>query len=499
MAINQLIFGKNSQNKKSQTILPREKIFHFKPADSYSPRIYLFILRTFEIMKNENLLKTNQRLNDQIKALILKNEQLHLSISELELQLKDEFQPNDESSFKVKGITVLYIELQGHKEILEESSSEQLYDVLDELYIKFNEIALKHKAQRVKVIGDYYVCAGGIDQSNSTNPIDIALIALEINHYLHAIYEEHQLAGKAFWNLRIGIHSGNGRVAVKGQKNKSYTLTGEVINTLPRIASMCASGEVFISDYTYELIKSYFQCDYIKELPAKYRGNLSLYHLKRIKRIYSVNRKVGIAPNEDFMLKYLLRQFNDIERKVLDFLQEKLPKNLHYHNYCHTIDVVNQTELIGIGEGVSDEHLLLLKTAALFHDAGHTVQSPNHEHYSTLIAREWLPNYSYSESQIDTICEIIMATQLPPEPKNLLEKIICDSDLDYLGRADFIPGSNALFEELKALNIITDLNEWNKLQVKFLSAHSFFTATSLRLREVNKQSQIDRIENLIIK
>jgi adenylate cyclase len=449
-------------------------------------------------MNSEKLVQTNQRLNAQVKALSLKNEQLHESIKTLESQLKKELQLKDDSSFKVKGITVLYIEIQGHKEILEENTSEQLYDVLDEITVQFNEIAEKHNAQKVKVIGDYYVCAGGIDEFNSTNPIDIALIALEINHYLTTKYEQYKVDGKAFWNLRIGVHSGNGTVAVKGQKNKSYTLTGEVINTLPRIASMCSPGEVYISDYTYELIKSYFKCDYIAELPAKYRGNLSLYQLKRIKRIYSLDRKVGIEPNEDFMLKYLLRQFNDIERKVLDFLQEKLPENLYYHNYCHTIDVVNQTELIGIGEGVSDEHLLLLKTAALFHDVGHTVQSPNHEHYSTLIAREWLPEYSYSENQIHTICELIMATQLPPEPKNLLEKIICDSDLDYLGRADFIPGSNALFEELKSMNIISDANEWNKLQVKFLTAHNFFTGTSKRLREVNKQIQIDRIEKLII-
>ena len=135
--------------------------------------------------------------------------------------------------------------------------------------------------------------------------------------------------------------------------------------------------------------------------------------------MYSEDRKIGIISNGDFMLKYLLRQFNDIERKVLDFSQEKLPEHLTYHNYCHTIDVVNQTELIRIGEGVSDEHFFLLKTAALFHDAGHTIQSPNHYHYSTIIAKEWFLNYSYSKEQIDVIFETIMATQLPPEPKNL--------------------------------------------------------------------------------
>ena len=450
-------------------------------------------------VKNEELIKTNQRLIEQIKSLIIKNDELTKSVIELEKQLVKGNDDSDENNIKVKGITVLFIEVQGYKDIINDAeSSETIYDKLDELYIKFNEISKKHKADRVKVIGDYYVCAGGIAERNTTNPIDIALIALEISNYLSTVYQSYKEKGKAFWNLKIGIHSGNGAVSIKGKNNKSYTLTGEVINTLPRIASMSEFGEIFISDYTYELIKSYFNCDYVAELPVKYRGSLSLYKLNRIKKIYSEDRKVGIMPNRDFALKYLLRQFTDIEREVLDFLQEKLPKHLHYHNYCHTIDVVNQTELIGIGEGVSDEHLLLLKTAALFHDAGHTIQSPNHEHYSTVIAREWLPKYGYSKAQIDTICEIIMATQLPPVPKNLLEEIICDSDLDYLGRTDFIPGSNALFEELKAQKIITDINQWNKLQVKFLSGHQFFTSTSQKLREVNKQSQIERIEKLIV-
>lgn len=447
--------------------------------------------------KNEELIRTNQRLNEQLKALIHKNDELTTTVMELEKEAKKKKKRFD-NTFRAKGITVLFIEVQGHKDIIEDDgSSRHLYDKLDEIFLKFNEIAAKHKADRVKVLGDYYVCAGGIAEKNTTNPVDIALVALEINDYLHSIYEEYQKQGKAFWNLRIGIHSGNGTVSVKGGKNKSYALSGEVINTLPRIASMCEPGDIYISDYTYELIKSYFSCDYIAELPVKYRGNLSLYKLNRIKKIYSEDRKIGVIPNREFTLKYLFRQFEDIQRKVLDFLQEKLPKHLHYHNYAHTIDVVNQAELIGIGEGISDEDLLIIKTAALFHDTGHVIQSQNHEHYSTEIAKEWLPKYGYLPEQIETICEIIMATQLPPTPQNLLEQIICDSDLDYLGRADFIPGSNLLFEELKAVGVLDDINEWNKLQVKFLSGHQFFTNTSQRLREVNKQKQIERIEKLI--
>jgi hypothetical protein len=90
-----------------------------------------------------------------------------------------------------------------------------------------------------------------------------------------------------------------------------------------------------------------------------------------------------------------------------------------------------------------------------------------------------------------------MATKLPPKPDGLLQKIICDSDLDYLGRSDFIPVSNTLYDELKAQNKIGSLNDWNKLQVKFISGHQYFTKTARSLREVNKQKQIERIQSLI--
>jgi hypothetical protein len=125
------------------------------------------------------------------------------------------------------------------------------------------------------------------------------------------------------------------------------------------------------------------------------------------------------------------------------------------------------------------------------------VDYDEHEFHGTLIAREMLPDYDYTPGEIDLVCSLIMSTRLPPKPSSLLEEIICDSDLDYLGRSDFIPVSNSLFEELKARNKMGSLNEWNKLQVKFISGHQYFTRTARRLREVNKQQQIKRIQSLI--
>jgi len=175
-----------------------------------------------------------------------------------------------------------------------------------------------------------------------------------------------------------------------------------------------------------------------------------------------------------------------------------LPRNLYYHNIKHTVDVVTQVELIGLGEGVTDEELLLLKTAALFHDFGHIVSYGNHENHSSVLARELLPNYYYTLQQIEIICSLILATRLPPKPKNLLEQIMCDADLDYLGRSDMIPVSNTLFLELKERSMIKSLNEWNSMQMRFITGHQYFTKTARNLREVNKQMQIERIRELLV-
>jgi hypothetical protein len=92
-----------------------------------------------------------------------------------------------------------------------------------------------------------------------------------------------------------------------------------------------------------------------------------------------------------------------------------------------------------------------------------------------------------------------MSTKLPPQPKNLLEEIMCDADLDYLGRTDFIPVSNTLYKELHEHGKIGTLREWNEMQIKFIGQHSYFTKTARKLRNVNKQSQLDKLRDWLEK
>jgi adenylate cyclase len=113
------------------------------------------------------------------------------------------------------------------------------------------------------------------------------------------------------------------------------------------------------------------------------------------------------------------------------------------------------------------------------------------------MAKHVLPKYFYSEQQIAEISDLIMHTKFPPQPKTNLEKIICDADLDYLGRTDFIPVSGNLYRELKEHGKIKSIDDWNRLQIKFIENHQYFTETARYMRDVNKIKQLDKLRELI--
>jgi adenylate cyclase len=399
-------------------------------------------------------------------------------------------------SLKFNMATVLFADIHGFSKFVGGMDSSAAMDELDEILFEFDAIVSRFKIEKIKTIGDTYMCAGGIPVKNITNPIDVVMAAMEMRNFLEKFEISKRGRDSRIWDLKIGIHTGPVTASVTGKKKVNYEIKGDTVNTVSRVEAVSDKGMILISVMTYELVKEFFDCEYSGKLPVKYKSDLQMYKVKGLKPEFSVNGE-WIIPNESFRIKFGLIQFTDIQEIILDKLEKELPGYLYYHNVKHTVDVVTEVELIGWGEGCTDEEILLLKTAGLFHDAGHIIAYDNHEFYGTELAREMLPKFNYSPQQIECICSMIMATKLPPKPTNLLENIICDSDLDYLGRSDFIPVSNTLYEELKAQNKMWSLNDWNKIQVKFISGHQYFTGTARSLREVNKQLQIERIQSLI--
>jgi uncharacterized protein len=183
-------------------------------------------------------------------------------------------------------------------------------------------------------------------------------------------------------------------------------------------------------------------------------------------------------------------EFEQAKAFILDKLKNGLPAHLSYHSVEHTLDVYHAVQHIAEQEGVSERERTLLLTAALFHDTGFLNGSVEHEKKSCEIAREHLPRFGYTTADIEKICGMIMATKLPQSPQDHLEEILCDADLDYLGRDDFFTIGNKLFAELSMYGIIHNEKEWDALQVRFLEAHHYFTTTAIRLRKEKKEQHL---------
>ena len=189
-------------------------------------------------------------------------------------------------------------------------------------------------------------------------------------------------------------------------------------------------------------------------------------------------------------------QFDRAKRYILAKLKKELRPQFTYHCFDHTIDVCNAAKTIGTSEEISRHDMKLLLTATLFHDSGFTEGGSNdHEEKSCLIANQCLPGFNYADDEIEIINGMIMATKLPQSPHNHLEEIICDADLDYLGRDDFFAISDRLYEEFLSEGKVQNYDDWNKKQIAFFENHRYFTPTSQTFRNEKKHSNLNIVRS----
>ncbi len=186
-----------------------------------------------------------------------------------------------------------------------------------------------------------------------------------------------------------------------------------------------------------------------------------------------------------------------LRKHIISGLKDNLSDELTYHGVHHTLDVLRVTNNYIRRSKIKGREAKLLRIGALFHDFGFTQTYKDHEAKGCEIADEIMPDYGFSKADIKVVKGLIMATKVPQSPKTQLERIICDADLDYLGRRDFDPISSSLFQELKNYGILSDLNEWNKLQIGFLEGHQYHTAFARKNRQRIKEQRIQAIKKLI--
>lgn len=177
-------------------------------------------------------------------------------------------------------VTVLFTDFKGFSTIAGKLTPIQLVAELNEYFMAFDEIIGKYNLEKIKTIGDAYMCAGGIPTENNTHPLNTVKAALAMQDYMAKRQREQQLKNITSWELRIGIHTGPVVAGVVGKKKYAYDIWGNTVNIASRMESNGEPGKVNISATTYHLISDHYQCLHRGKISAKNIGEVDMYFVE---------------------------------------------------------------------------------------------------------------------------------------------------------------------------------------------------------------------------
>jgi len=374
---------------------------------------------------------------------------------------------------KYEMVTVLFADIEGFSAITDSLELETLLNDLNSFFFYFDTVVERYHIEKIKTMGDAYMCAGGIPQKNNTNPVDVTMVALDVQNHLNKMGEHNPNV----WSVRIGIHTGQVVAGMLGHKKLSFDIWGHTVNVAARMESSCKAGKVNISGTTYEKIKSYFDCEYQGKSPLT---NVISYYVKGLKPEYiELNANGHPVPNHAFFIQMQLLRLTDLEEYVEKLMTDDRVSNLYYHNFRHTWDVYEQVKLLANLENMNDDAMMLMRTAALLHDIGYSISyGDDINTLSEDFARETLPTYQYKPQQIDCICQLMRATHYESVPNSIMEEVMHDANLMYFGQADYITRMMGLAREQEKHHIPVNKTVWLQEQINRLNNHRFYTQSA---------------------
>jgi len=434
-----------------------------------------------------------QIINTRTEELIIEKEKTDTLLSNvLPKNTADEIMAKGKAAkIKYNFVTVLFSDIQGFTKIAEEMNPEVLIDELDKFFFHFDSVVEKFRIEKIKTIGDAYMCAGGIPEKNRTNPVEVILAALEMQQYMIRLKASTELAGLKFWDIRIGIHTGTVVAGVVGQKKLSYDIWGDTVNTASRMESSGEAGKINISGTTFEFVKEFFICEHRGKMPVKYKGEIDMYFVNGIS---DGLRDENGGPNEKFILKMQKIKIQDIEEHVLKLFEEEAPPNLYFHNSSLVRSLTTQVDLLSNAEQLPDEDYIHLRLAGIFLYTGYIMEYDNAAEEACNLIEGILPRYGFSSSDADTTKKLVM-NSFNGITENLADMILGDSKSDYLGRVDYIRLTDKLFREETEYGKVTDMNAWIKKQRNLLTEHEFHTQTAKLLRSVPAEEQASMLND----
>ncbi|MBE7439587.1 MAG: GAF domain-containing protein [Spirochaetales bacterium] len=199
--------------------------------------------------------------------------------------------------------TILFTDFKGFTKVAQRMAPEQLIGELDSVFLQFDTICERNGIEKLKTIGDAYMCAGGLPVSSKTHAIDVCLAALEIREFMAETRRiKQEITGEKFWEVRIGVHSGPVIAGVIGKNKFAYDVWGDAVNVASRLESSGQPGEINISSDTYKLVKDFFECEPRGSIAIKNRGEVEMYFLRCIRPELSRDPE-GKIPAEAFYQK----------------------------------------------------------------------------------------------------------------------------------------------------------------------------------------------------
>jgi PAS domain S-box-containing protein len=241
-----------------------------------------------QIKEAEQQIQAQKEISDQLLLNILPAETAE------ELKTKGKATPR-----LYRSVSVMFADIVDFTKWAENLTPEELVEVLQGIFSEFDEVVGQFYLEKIKTIGDAFLCAGGLPMRNKSHPFDTVLTGLKLQRIIRQISQDREAKGLRGWQLRVGIHTGPVVAGVVGKNKIAYDIWGDSVNIAKRIESACVPGMVNVSASTYEIIKDFFECEYRGKILAKHKGHIDMYFVYRLKPEFSEEGK-GIVPNNYF-------------------------------------------------------------------------------------------------------------------------------------------------------------------------------------------------------
>lgn len=385
-------------------------------------------------------------------------------------------------------VTILFSDIQGFTKITEHLKPEQLVDELDRYFIYFDELVEKFGVEKIKTIGDAYMCAGGVPHADSANPIEVVLVGLQMIEYV----KERQSSIGQFWNMRVGINTGPAISAILGYKKKTFDIWGDSVNTASRMESSGVPGEVNVSGSTYAKVRDYFECEYRGRMPVKYKGEIDMYFIKGLKPEYS-DQGSPYRPNALLMQKMQMLKIHDLEQSISDVLSDEAHAPLRSQFEMLLIRIGT----LARAEQLRDSELLDCKLASIFAFVQLQLSKELRTKISMAEPNSIMKRLHLTEDQIEIINKATSRIVSGRRPESNLEEIYYDATNEYLGRKDFLKIVLDRYTTKTEKGRRQTKKDWLKEQRRALSTFKYYTQTAKQLQEVEADEQLKILEQFI--